>query len=313
MPPGWPHHQGVALSWGRIFLPLLFLLVTARSRVDGEDGEATPILLSRATTLLRMAAGSTATLHCRIGRQGSHTVSWIRQGDLEILSVGSLLVSTNPRLGVHFDPRVNDHVLTIKQVREKDEGAFECQLNTMPSRSLVVHLEVEDLPASVKEERQGRKGEKSSKRREEGKEEAISIVGAPDMQVSSGSLANLTCVVRGVPAATPSRVFWYKDGAVLGYFSGRRTSVVRTKRPNLVASTLLIPNFSFADQGIYVCRPEHTTAKFALARLILRKSGGGYSERSRSQYSNLPPPLLLTYLAAALASTNCIQPFFLLQ
>ena len=42
-------------------------------------------------------------------------------------------------------------------------------------------------------------------------------------------------------------------------------------------------------------------------------SGGGYSERSRSQYSNLPPPLLLTYLAAALASTNCIQPFFLLQ
>ena len=54
MPPGWPHHQGVALSWGRIFLPLLFLLVTARSRVDGEDGEATPILLSRATTLLRV-------------------------------------------------------------------------------------------------------------------------------------------------------------------------------------------------------------------------------------------------------------------
>ena len=26
-------------------------------------------------------------------------------------------------------------------------------------------------------------------------------------------------------------------------------------------------------QGTYVCRPEHTTAKFALARLILRKSG----------------------------------------
>ena len=39
------------------------------------------------------------------------------QGDLEILSVGSLLVSTNPRLSVHFDPRVNDHVLTIRQVK----------------------------------------------------------------------------------------------------------------------------------------------------------------------------------------------------
>ena len=33
--------------------------------------------------------------------------------------------------------------------------------------------------------------------------------------MSSGSLANLTCIVRGAPA-TPSRVFWYKDGAVLG-------------------------------------------------------------------------------------------------
>ena len=107
------------------------------------------------------------------------------QGDLEILSVGSLLVSTNPRLGLHFDPRVNDHVLTIRQVQatlrvrwtnatnlklsqfllmfeaklenkwngkinwqvsEKDAGAFECQLNTMPSRSLVVHLQVATTP-----------------------------------------------------------------------------------------------------------------------------------------------------------------------
>jgi len=191
------------------------LLVLTGAWVDGSGEETTPILLSRATTLLRTAPGSTATLHCRIGRQGSHTVSWIRQGDLEILSVGSLLVSTNPRLSVHFDPRVNDHVLTIRQVSVKDDGAYECQLNTSPSRSLVVHLLVEDRGGSVKEKtgQSRKKGEQSSKRREDGKEQAISIVGAPDMQVSSGSLANLTCIVRG---ATPARVFWYKDGAVLG-------------------------------------------------------------------------------------------------
>ena len=40
---------------------------------------------------------------------------------------------------------------------------------------------------------------------------------------------------------------------IIRYYSGRRTSVVRTKRPNLVASTLLIPNFSFADQVIHQC------------------------------------------------------------
>ena len=90
----------------------------------------------------------------------------------------------------------------------KDEGAFECQVNTMPSRSLVVHLQVAfptstrrppsesvlfKVQGSAKEERkvQGnerdkrpRKKEQSSKRREDLKEEAITIVGAPDMQVS---------------------------------------------------------------------------------------------------------------------------------
>jgi len=307
MPPGWPD-KGEALRLGRILI-LLLLLLLLTGRVKG-SGESTPILLSRATTLQRTAPGSSAILHCRIGRQGSHTVSWIRQGDLEILSVGSLLVSTNPRLGVHFDPRVHDHVLTIKQVAAKDEGAYECQVNTMPPRSLVVHLQVEDEPWRVKEERQRKKG---SKRREEIKQEAIMIVGAPDMQVEGGSLANLTCVVRASPAAGPSRVFWYKDGAVLGYYSDRGTSVVRTVRPNIVASSLLIPNFSLADQGTYVCRPEHTTAKFALARLILRKSGGGYSGTSSSQYPTHPPPLVLTFLLVALASTKCISSLFLFQ
>ena len=48
-------------------------------------------------------------------------------------------------------------------------------------------FKVEDRGGSLKEETgQSKKGEQSSKRREDGKEEAISIVGAPDMQVTSG-------------------------------------------------------------------------------------------------------------------------------
>ena len=51
-----------------------------------------------------------------------------------------------------------------------------------------VLFQVEDWPGSGKDEvRPGRKGVQSSKRREEGKEEAITIVGAPDMQVLSGA------------------------------------------------------------------------------------------------------------------------------
>ena len=102
MPPGWPD-KGEALRLGRILI-LLLLLLLLTGRVKG-SGESTPILLSRATTLQRVsnpelkmqvafenadlhhdgafvtqtAPGSSAILHCRIGRQGSHTVSWMRQ------------------------------------------------------------------------------------------------------------------------------------------------------------------------------------------------------------------------------------------
>ena len=49
-----------------------------------------------------------------------------------------------------------------------------------------VLFEVEEQPGRVKVERQGRKKGENSKMREAGKEEAITIVGAPDMQVISG-------------------------------------------------------------------------------------------------------------------------------
>ena len=40
--------------------------------------------------------------------------------------------------------------------------------------------------------------------------------------------------------------------ATIRYYSDRGTSVVRTLRPNLVASSLLIPNFSLADQVLEI-------------------------------------------------------------
>ena len=63
--------------------------------------------------------------------------------------------------------------------------------SSLPSKPTVqvnVLFKVEDRGGSVKEEtgQSRKKGEQSSKRREDGKEEAISIVGAPDMQVISG-------------------------------------------------------------------------------------------------------------------------------
>ena len=90
--------------------------------------------------------------------------------------------------------------------------------------------------------------------------------------------------------------------ATIRYYSDRGTSVVRTLRPNLVASSLLIPNFSLADQvldifctsfsilffmtqGTYVCKPEHSTSRFALRRLIFRSSGEIHRVRKFWEFS----------------------------
>ena len=56
MPPGLADNQQgeKALSWGRIFLLPTLLLVLTGPWVDGSGDETTPILLSRATTLLRV-------------------------------------------------------------------------------------------------------------------------------------------------------------------------------------------------------------------------------------------------------------------
>ena len=54
-----------------------------------------------------------AALHCVVEAQGPYTVSWIRQADLQILSVGSLLVSSDPRLAVAYSRRRRDHQLTV--------------------------------------------------------------------------------------------------------------------------------------------------------------------------------------------------------
>ena len=39
-----------------------------------------------------------------------------------------------------INQKINAQIIIYKQVSVKDDGAYECQLNTSPSRSLVVHL-----------------------------------------------------------------------------------------------------------------------------------------------------------------------------
>ena len=109
---------------GRPLLLLLLLSPTSRQRQEDQA----PIFLSPPATVVWARPRGAPSLHCRVSSLGPHTVSWIRQADLQILSVGGHIFSSDPRLSVQHHPRQEDTVLTLQQVEEKDLGVYECQV-----------------------------------------------------------------------------------------------------------------------------------------------------------------------------------------
>ena len=73
-------------------------------------------------------------------------VSWLRCSDVVVLTVGSLVFSSDPRMGVVHLPRpwqeMSVWALRISQVAERDQGVYQCQVNTEPKISLPVNLAV---------------------------------------------------------------------------------------------------------------------------------------------------------------------------
>ena len=59
--------------------------------------------------------GEGAVLHCAVLHPGRHTVSWIRNTDLQILTVGSHKFCTDRRVSVSWDRVSGDTALHIRQ------------------------------------------------------------------------------------------------------------------------------------------------------------------------------------------------------
>lgn len=78
-------------------------------------------------------------------------VSWIRSSDLQILSSGRVVFTSDSRFTVDTVETDDEHVdqeerqlwtLTLHQARVTDEGLYECQLNTEPKSRANVTLVV---------------------------------------------------------------------------------------------------------------------------------------------------------------------------
>jgi len=103
------------------------------------------------TKNITAVVGQTALLPCRTLYLKEHnTVSWIKGRDTSVLSVGRHAFSSDKRISVATtNPPLARHeadwTLQIGVVTPRDEGWYECQINTEPKISNISYLNIQSL------------------------------------------------------------------------------------------------------------------------------------------------------------------------
>lgn len=88
--------------------------------------------------------GDPAFLSCQVENLGSYTVSWIRVRDLHILTVDRYTYTADQRFQSLHNNETGEWTLNIKWTERKDTGIYECQVSTLPVKSLALYLIVLD-------------------------------------------------------------------------------------------------------------------------------------------------------------------------
>ena len=87
-------------------------------------------------------SGITTFLNCRVHKLGNKTVSWIRQDNLHLLTVGRYTYTSDLRFEASHVPHSVDWTLTIRDPQPEDSGMYQCQVSTTPHMAIGVALEV---------------------------------------------------------------------------------------------------------------------------------------------------------------------------
>ncbi|KFM63060.1 Hemicentin-2, partial [Stegodyphus mimosarum] len=185
-----------------------------------------PYLTRNVTTQV----GKTVYLHCIVNLVGDRTVSWIRLKDFHLLTVGKYTYTSDTRFQSVYVGISNDWALQIKYPQVSDEGLYECQVSSFPSKSVYFRLWVVVPQARILE--------------------------GPDMYVEVGSAINLTCVIVDSPEA-PAYVFWYHDGRMINFDFTRGSITVQKGGGDTAVSRLRIKDAQPSDSGNYSCSPSN--------------------------------------------------------
>ncbi|XP_055635715.1 uncharacterized protein LOC129775254 isoform X2 [Toxorhynchites rutilus septentrionalis] len=145
---------------------------------------------TRNNTKVTAQKGGTALLPCTVLTQTAALVSWIRRRDFQLLTVGLSTYSSDDRFLVQHIRHMGHWALSIKTVREEDEGLYECQLSVHPVQSVFIELKVVEAIAD--------------------------IVGAPDLHIDEGSTLRLECKLKQA-TEYPAYVFWYHEQNMINF------------------------------------------------------------------------------------------------
>ncbi|KAG0432008.1 hypothetical protein HPB47_021245 [Ixodes persulcatus] len=174
---------------------------------------------------------------------GAYKVSWVRQRDLQILTVGTYTYTSDQRFHSTHLEGSEDWTLEVRYTQKGDAGVYECQISTEPKMSLNISLAVVVVKARIPE--------------------------GSNLYIQSGSTINLTCVVTD-SRAPPVYVFWYHDDRMIHYHSARAAGIrVATERgPSTTVSRLQVPDAATGDSGNYSCIPSYADPAYITVHVI---------------------------------------------
>ncbi|XP_037080453.1 neural cell adhesion molecule L1-like [Pollicipes pollicipes] len=170
------------------------------------------------------SVGQTAKLLCQIHDLGDRAVSWIRKRDLHILTTDIFTYTSDARFQVaHLEGSTN-WTLLVKYAQVRDNGIYECQVNTSPKLSLAFNLHVVESFARIQ--------------------------GPRRVYAKFDSVLRLTCVVN-MPKNNEVNLTWLLDGRPLS-----KERWVTETSDEYVTSRLVIRGARGRDSGTYTCAPD---------------------------------------------------------
>ncbi|XP_065576852.1 uncharacterized protein LOC136037922 isoform X1 [Artemia franciscana] len=212
-----------------------------------------PRFLQNQVSNVTVITGKNAKLICNIMDLGNWTVSWIRHRDTHLVSVGLFVYTADMRFRPMFKQYYNDDsknkngysyiewTLEILSPQQRDDGVYECQINTTPFRSHFVNFRVIDP--------------------------ITRILGLPEVFVDKGSTINLTCTITQAPEP-PNYIRWSLNSKAISYDSPRGGVSVVVEKGIYSSSSLIIQNARMSDSGNYTCKPDNAAPASVLVHVL---------------------------------------------